>query len=242
MPIAVNRITQKHAAQASDVVIVIDVIRAFSVAAYAFAGGIRRLWLVRKVEDAFALRVREPNALLAGEVGGRLIQGFDFNNSPALMAAANVRGRILIQRTGAGTQGAVKASNAKHLLLCSLTNARATASYARKLAIESNCGITMLPTATYENADCRNEDDVCADYLDALLLAPAQAPNVLAEGIAYLHDTGRFDEYEQDDFDLPRADVPAILATDSFSFAMVGTHQQWEGIVYVDVERVDVSM
>ncbi len=242
MSIAVDRITQKQAAQASGVVIVIDVIWAFTVAAYAFAGGARRLWLVRTVEEAYALREREPNALLAGEVGGRLIQGFDFNNSPALMAAANVRDRILIQRTGAGTQGAVKASNAKHLLLCSLTNAHATASYARKLAIESSCGITMLPTATYEHADRKNEDDVCADYLDALLLNPAQAPVVLAEGIAYLRDIGRFDEYQQDDFDLPRADVPAILAADSFSFAMVGTHQQWEGMAYVDVEHVTVSM
>nr|HET6903628.1 2-phosphosulfolactate phosphatase [Ktedonobacteraceae bacterium] len=240
MPIAVKRITQKQAMQASGVVIVIDVIRAFTVAANAFAGGVRRLWLVRTVEEAHALREREPNALLAGEVGGRLIQGFDFNNSPALMAAANVRDRILIQRTGAGTQGAVKASNAKHLLLCSLTNAGATASYARKLAIESNCGITMLPTATYEHAGCRNEDDVCADYLDALLLDPVHASGVLAEGIAYLHDIGRFDMFKQDDFDLPSADVPAILAADSFSFAMVGTHRQWEGMTYVDVERVDV--
>lgn len=106
----------------------------------------------------------------------------------------------------------------------------------------SNRDITILPTATYENADRRNEDDVCADYLDALLLDPAQAPDVLAEGMAYLHDIGRFDEYKQDDFDLPKADVPAILATDNFSFAMVGTHKQWEGMAYVDVERVDVSM
>jgi len=242
MPIAVNRITQRQAAQASDVVIVIDVMRAFTVAAYAFAGGVRRLWLVRMVEEAHALRKREPNALLAGEVGGRLIQGFDFNNSPSLMAAANVRDRLLIQRTGAGTQGAVKAINAKHLLLCSLTNARATASYARKLAMESTCGITMLPTATFEHADYRNEDDICADYLDALLLDPAQAPVVLAEGIAYLHGIGRFDAFKQDDFDLPSADVPAILAVDNFSFAMVGTHQQWEGMTYVDVEQVDVSM
>lgn len=242
MPIVVNRITQTYAAEANDVVIVIDVIRAFSVAAYAFAGGARRLWLVRTVEEAFILREREPNALLAGEVGGRLIQGFDFNNSPALIAAADVRDRLVIQRTGTGTQGAVKASNAKHILLCSLTNARATASYARKLAIESNCSITLLPTATFEDADSKNEDDVCADYLGALLLTPAQAPDVLAEGIAYLLDTGRFDEYEQDYFDLPKADVPAILAADCFSFAMVGAHQQWEGTTYVDVERVDVSM
>ncbi len=92
--------------EARGVVIVIDVIRAFTVAAYAFAGGAARLWLVSAVDEAFALREREPGALLAGEVGGRLIPGFDFNNSPSLMAATEVHGRLLIQRTGAGTQGA----------------------------------------------------------------------------------------------------------------------------------------
>lgn len=128
------RVNHMTAAQARGVFIVIDVIRAFTVAGYAFAGGAERLWLVRTVEEALALRAREPQALLAGEVQGRLINGFDMNNSPARMASATVRGRLIIQRTGAGTQGAVLASNASHLLLSSLTNARATATYAQTLA------------------------------------------------------------------------------------------------------------
>jgi 2-phosphosulfolactate phosphatase len=112
------------------VVIVIDVIRAFSVAAYALAGGSEELWLVRTVEEALTMRERAPHALLIGEVGGRLIHGFDCNNSPARMAAMDVRGRLLIQRTGAGTQGAVGATGATHLLVCALVNARATAAVA----------------------------------------------------------------------------------------------------------------
>src|ERR1700675_2975131 len=103
----IRRVNFPDAASARGVVLVIDVLRAFSVASYAFAGGVQAIWLVRTVEEALALRERMPQSLLAGEVGGRLISGFDFNNSPAQMAAANVRGRWLIQRTGAGTQGAV---------------------------------------------------------------------------------------------------------------------------------------
>jgi len=70
------------------------------VAGYAFAGGARKLWLVRAVEEAQALRRREPTALLAGEIGGRLISGFDLNNSPTLMASTNVYDRVIIQRAG----------------------------------------------------------------------------------------------------------------------------------------------
>src|ERR1700686_2509811 len=101
----IRRIYLLRAAEARGIVIVIDVIRAFTVAAYACAGGARRLWLVRSTDEAFALRQQETWALLAGEIAGRLIPGFDLNNSPSLMAATNVQGRTIIQRTGAGTQG-----------------------------------------------------------------------------------------------------------------------------------------
>src|ERR1700694_6285004 len=107
----ISHIYLPDAQEARGVVIVIDVIRAFTVAAYAFAGGASRLWLVRTTDEAFALRQREPQALLAGEIGGRLIPGFDYNNSPSLMAEGNIKGRTIIYHTRAGTQGAAGANN-----------------------------------------------------------------------------------------------------------------------------------
>src|SRR5260221_7071985 len=128
-----RRIERTEAADALGIVIVIDVIRAFSVAAYALAGGAQRLWLVRSIEEAFALRALEPNALLAGEIGKQSIPGFDFNNSPALIARTNVRQKLIIQRTSAGTQGAVDAVNAEQLLACALVNAQATVTFVHEL-------------------------------------------------------------------------------------------------------------
>jgi 2-phosphosulfolactate phosphatase len=235
----IKRVDLMAAAQARGVVIVIDVIRAFTVAGYAFEGGARGLWLVRQVEEALALQARQPGALLAGEVDGRLIPGFDHNNSPSLMALADVRGRLLIQRTGAGTQGAVNATNATHLLLCSLTNARATAAYARTLVDSTGGVITLLPTAHIEWLK-RTEDDVCADYVEALLLQRDDTADVLNEGIAYLHAAKRFDWFSQDDSDNPFEDIAAVLASDRFDFAMVGERKQWGDIPYVEVRRVDV--
>src|SRR5260370_15203182 len=113
----IYRVGRYEAAEARGVVIVIDVIRAFSVAAYALAGGAQALWLVRTVEEAFALRERNPGVLLIGEVGGGLIPRVDLHNSPALMTASDPRGRILVPRTGAGTQGALAlAQAAQHSL------------------------------------------------------------------------------------------------------------------------------
>jgi len=239
----IQRVHLIDAARARGVVIVIDVIRAFSVAAYAFAGGARGLWLVRTVEEALALRQREPDALLAGEVGGRLITGFDFNNSPARMAEADVRGQLLIQRTGAGTQGAVGAVNATHLLPCSLVNARATAAYARRLAETTDGLVTLLPTEPADGLEAsRMEDTLCADYLEALLRERADAPQALADGIAELRASGRFAIFETGHPDFPFEDIAVVLAADRFAFAMVGVRAQWKDIPYIEVRRVDAPV
>jgi 2-phosphosulfolactate phosphatase len=231
----IRRVNLQEATLAQGVVIVIDVIRAFSVAAYAFSGGAQRLWLVRSVQDAFALREHEPNALLAGEVGGRLIPGFDFNNSPSLMAAADVNGRLLIQCTGAGTQGAVGAVNATHMLICSLVNAKATAISVRNLADTTGELITLLPT--FYKSDVVSEDSVCADYLEALLYGHDDASTSLAKEITHLEQSGRFDFLKFGDPDFPFDDIAAILDIDRFDFVMVGTHKQWKDITYVEVEK-----
>lgn len=245
----VSRIYRKDLAQAEGIVIVIDVIRAFTVAAYAFAGGARCLWLVRTTEEAFALRDRQDGAIitgtaprLAGEIGGRLIPGFDFNNSPALMAQADVHGKCLIQRTGAGTQGAVGASHAAHLLICSLVNAQATARYARKLARETDLPITIHPTrAPSTDPLDTNEDDFCADYLEALLLERPDAPQVLTDRIQRLRTTGRFAVWQQGESDFPFEDIEKVLHANRFDFAMVGKRREYRNFIYVEVEKVDVT-
>ena len=255
-------IIRSHGAQAGEahgVVVVIDVIRAFTVAAYALAGGARELWLVRTVEEAHTLReyalaagvdgapLAQP-PLLAGEVGGRLIPGFDMSNSPSQMAAANVRGRLIIQRTGAGTQGAVGASQATRLLVGALVNARATAAYARQLAMQADGVITLLPTASRQQvgdgAFSPQEDELCADYLTALLTAPAatnavsDADEALATAVTEMVASGRFADYADDDPDMPTADIPAALATDRFDFAMEGERRMAAGVEYVQARRV----
>ena len=235
--IEIRRVNRLEAMDSRGVVIVIDVIRAFTVAAYAFARGADRLWLVRTVDEAFALREREPQALLAGEVGGRLIPGFDFNNSPSLMAATDVDGRLLIQRTGAGTQGAVNAVNASHILLCSLVNTQATALYALKLADTTGGIVTLLPTVSIDLTDELGEDNICADYVEALLGGHTNASTILYKNIARLEQAGRFDFLKFGDPDFPFDDIAAIIDIDRFDFVMVGTHKQWKGITYVEVEK-----
>lgn len=242
----IRRVCREHVEQAEGLVIAIDVIRAFTVAAYALAGGASSLWLVRTVPEALALRERDPSALLAGEIDGRLIPGFDLNNSPYKISQTDVRGRRIIQRTGAGTQGAVGARHATHILVCALTNARATARYAAQLSEAEHIPITLLPTGSSIEDTRRNEDDYCADYLEALWTNPAAADAIVAEGIARLQEQGRFSYFDMPhDGDFPSEDQDLVLAVDRFDFVMVGTvkHVQQEGagaepVRYVEVRAV----
>jgi 2-phosphosulfolactate phosphatase len=233
------RVSRANAGDARGIVIVIDVIRAFTVAGYAFAGGARGLWLVRTVEEAQALHTREPEALLAGEVDGRLIPGFDLNNSPVRVASTDLRGKLVIQRTGAGTQGAVGAVNASHVLLCALTNARATAAYARRIFTATGDPVTLLPTGDQTDFVFGSEDVICADYVEALLRGQEDAPVILAGGIAQLRSSGRFALWKHDDPDFPYEDIANVLEADRFGFAILGAHRQWQDITYVDAHRVD---
>src|SRR5688572_27284329 len=85
------------AREATGVVVVIDVMRAFTTAAHAFHAGLTEIELVASVEDAFA-----TTGFRMGEIGGRMIPGFDHNNSPSQLVGRRLDGRGVL-KTGAGT-------------------------------------------------------------------------------------------------------------------------------------------
>src|SRR5512143_1137654 len=131
-----NYTTLDTCRETSGVVIAIDVIRAFTNAAYAFARGANEIYPVSTVEEALQLKAVIPNSLVCGEVGGIPPEGFDFGNSPTQTNTLDLNGRALIQRTSAGTQGIVRSLHADTLLAASLVVANATAAYIRNLGTE----------------------------------------------------------------------------------------------------------
>ncbi len=61
--------------EARGLVVVIDVIRAFTTSAYAFAAGADKIILVRAVEEAFDLRTKYPESLLMEKLRGKWSKG-----------------------------------------------------------------------------------------------------------------------------------------------------------------------
>jgi 2-phosphosulfolactate phosphatase len=112
---------------------VIDVIRATSTIVTALAHGASGVQPVADVADAFALKKRHPQALLAGERGGQALPGFDLGNSPEDFTAERTRGRPLILTTTNGTQALAACRGARAVVAASLLNLEAVAARLREI-------------------------------------------------------------------------------------------------------------
>ena len=156
----------RDAREARGTVIIIDVFRAFTTAAIAFARGAKEIVLVAEVEEALDLRRRGIGDLLMGEVDGIRPDGFDFGNSPFELSTADVEGKTLVQRTSAGTVGVeAAAANSDRTFAASLVTAQATALV---IAREAPAEVTVVAMgdAGKSRAD---EDEQCALYIRGLL-------------------------------------------------------------------------
>jgi 2-phosphosulfolactate phosphatase len=207
--------------QANSVVVVIDVLRAFSTAAYAFGQGVERILPVREPPEALALRDEIPGSLAVGEINGMPFPGFDLGNSPKqILEANNLHGRTLIQRTSAGVQGIIRSRNAETLLAASFVVAGATATYLRQINAQQ---ITFVSTGLNENGR-GDEDLACAEYLRELLLNHQPNPSPYLERVRTSHEASLF--FNRDLPQFPPEDVEYSTALDRFNFAMPVRREQ----------------
>ncbi|CCB85932.1 MULTISPECIES: 2-phosphosulfolactate phosphatase [Parachlamydia] len=147
---------------AEGLVVVIDVIRAFTTAAFAFASGVEKIFVTRTVDEALSLHAKFPHTRTMGEVDGFAIQQFNYGNSPLQFKDENLTGITLIQRTSSGTQGIINCIHAQQILAASFVVAEATLKYIRFL---QPAQLSLVVTGP-DNAD---EDLAFADYLSARL-------------------------------------------------------------------------
>lgn len=151
---------------AADINIVIDVIRAFTASHVAFLRDAREIFLVNTIEEAFALKQRRPDYLLAGELEGLPIAGFDLDNSPHTFSVADIAGKSLVQKTTNGVKGTLLALNADTVLVTGLSNAKKSALHARRMAISMpHCKINIIATHPADD-----DDLACAEYIRDHLL------------------------------------------------------------------------
>ncbi|MDT0541412.1 MULTISPECIES: 2-phosphosulfolactate phosphatase [Streptomyces] len=197
--------------EAPSVAVVVDVMRAFTVAAWAFAQGAEKIVLAESLDDALALKARHPDWVALKD--GPPEPGFDMVNSPGLLRSVDLGGRTVVQKTTAGTVGALAVKEASLVLCAGFVVAEATA---RLLRTRKSDSVTFVVTGEDGQAD---EDLACAQYIarrvteagtDAAEFlrraAESRAAAELAEGVRQgVHPD----------------DVALCLELDRFPFAMV---------------------
>lgn len=205
--------------EATGIVVVIDVLRAFSTAAYALSRGAEKIILVSDVNEALSLKSQLPNSKAMGEVHGLPPEGFDFGNSPTHILEQNLSGITLIQRTSAGTQGVVHCKNADVLLTSSFVVASATAKNIRKLTPEA---VTFVITGQYapEHGD---EDLACAEYIELSLKDQQPDGTPFIKRVFKSRDAIQHLDPKETGF--PLSDLDLCTKIDAFEFAMPITRE-----------------
>ena len=198
---------------ATGLAVVIDVIRAFTNAAFAFSRGAERIHPVSGVDEALEFKQQYPGSLACGEVGGIPPEGFDFGNSPTQTNALDLMGRVVVQRTGAGTQGVTRSVRAAHLVAASFVVAGATVKYIQSLRPEE---VSFVVTG--ETYDGGAEDFACAEYLEALLRGSSPDPAPYLERVRRSRDGSQF--LNGGHPHAPITDIDLCTAVDRFHFAM----------------------
>jgi 2-phosphosulfolactate phosphatase len=223
------------ARKAEGVAVVIDVLRAFTSAAFMAYLGAERLILLSGTEPVLRLKER-IGCLAVGEVGGKRPPAFDLGNSPARILEAGrdaFAGRTVAQRTSAGTQGAVAAAQqADAVILGSFVTAGAIARYVRSLSPPPD--VVSLVAMGSAGTRVTPDDEACAAYLEHLLTGK---PYDHARALSVVVDDECTQQFLRGDQDhLPPADPIYCLQRDLFDFVLVAMLQ--EGLLVA--RRIDV--
>ena len=194
--------------QAQGTVVVIDVLRSFTVSAYALAGGARECRLVRTIAEARLLAARVPGAVICAEEDALPVDGIPISNSPTQVRGLDLKDRVLIQRSTAGTQ-VVAAVQGDAIYAASLVVARATV---------QACLLRKPEMLTFVASADHPEDHACAHYMEAL------ATGVDADLDQLLEPLRRSERYQRARSGawpgFPPTDLDLSLKADVFDFAM----------------------
>ncbi len=206
------------AADCSNTAVIVDVFRAFTCSSILLHYEVERLILEQNPEKALALK-KNSGYLALGEIGGVMVPGFDFGNSPSEIAEAGrefFRGKKIVQRTSAGVRGIFSAvENCRTVYAAAFTTAKALAGLLKK----ENPSQVHLVAMGHAGEIPTPEDEHCAAYIHSLLDPGSTYDHAGALAQILSHESAqKFLRGDKPHF--PPTDVTWCLQRDIFPFAM----------------------
>jgi 2-phosphosulfolactate phosphatase len=111
------------------IVVIIDIFRATSSICYGIENGAEAIIPVSQVEECSAYREKGLDYLLAAERDGKVVDGFDFGNSPFSYTAEKVAGKTIVLTTTNGTHALHLSRGAKKIVIGSFLNLTALSAW-----------------------------------------------------------------------------------------------------------------
>lgn len=144
-----------------EIVVVIDVLRATSAICAAFDNGVKSIIPVDSIEAA--REYQKKGYLVGAERQGKIVEGFDFGNSPFSFMNEELRGKDIVLTTTNGTKAIHLVKDAKQVVIGSLLNLDALCHW-----LEKQNKHTLCLCSGWQNK-FNLEDTICAgaisDYL-----------------------------------------------------------------------------
>lgn len=195
------------------VVVIVDVFRACTTAAYLLNRHPATYILAKKSSTINRLSCYFINPLLVGKPEKGINLVYDIPNSPTRTEDVRVSGRSVLHRTEAGASGIMLASESDVLLAAGFVNASSTAEYIKKI---KNREVIIIPMG-HEGLRPSLEDNLCASYLKELFsgkqLDVGKFISLLQEG------PGKY-FFSEDQYQYPKEDFFRCLEIDRFDFAI----------------------
>ena len=104
------------------IVVIVDIFRATSSICYGIDNGAVAIIPVSEVEECAAYREKGLDFLLAAERDGKVVEGFDFGNSPFSYTKDKVAGKTVVLTTTNGTHALHLSRTAKKIVIGSFLN------------------------------------------------------------------------------------------------------------------------
>lgn len=202
------------AKRAEGLVVIIDVFRACTTAAFVLDKGADKLIPVGEVQEAFELKKEDPEFVLIGERDGQKIEGFDHGNSPYRIKDVDFSGQSVVMTTSAGTQGIVHADKAEEILLGNFVCASSTIRYIQK----RDPDILTLVAMGKAGLETRKEDEYCAEYIELTLKGEEPKFSKIKESIRNYRSAKKFFDGSKPEF--PEGDFHCAMDLDRFHFVM----------------------
>lgn len=202
------------AANATGVVVIIDVFRASTTTCYVMSQSPTDYFLVGDSITVAQLKKADSQAFLIGKPEGGLEPQYDIPNSPTLSLHHDLSTRVVVHRTAAGARGVLNALRADEVLVAGFVNVGATVTYIQN----QKSSVVSLVCMGHEGTLPAPEDELCAEFFMARLKGGEGVAD--RERIHTLRLTSGAYFFGEAQGEYPTADFERCLEIDRFAFAV----------------------